>query len=195
MLFLLILSFYSEFEWHEVKRASVKVISEEIKESPMGGSRIEKRFIFLNSGIFRGGCRVVFSKGTGIERLPRGLKFMKRAIKAKKFDRYSALYEEGELKQEWERLEKQSANMLGVSSLSLEELKRFLPSEDSREATGNMELKLKDKRKPGKKYPSKTYYSFVEIKENRMIKLVPIVIRLCPIEEVIEEYMNSMEGG
>ena len=195
MLLLLILSFYSEFEWYEAEKTDVKGISEEIKESPMGGSRIEKRFIFLNSGIFRGGCKVLFSKGTEIEGLPRGLKLMKRAIKAKKFDRYSALYEEGELKQEWERLEKQSANMLGVSSLSLEELKRFLPSEDSREATGNMELKLKDKRKPGKKYPSKTYYSFVEIKENRMIKLVPIVIRLCPIEEVIEEYMNSMEGG
>lgn len=198
MLFLLILSFYSGFEWVQFEGIDAKGISEEIMESPVvkryGKQNLEKRFVRLNSGIFGGGCKVLFSKGTEIRGLPEGLKLMKRAIKMKKFDRYSALYERGELKKEWEKLEKESAEKLGISSLSFEELKKFLPGEDYKEGTENMEPATIGKI-AGIEYPAKTYYSFIEIEENRTVKLIPVVLKLCPIAEKIEEYVTSLNSN
>ncbi len=196
MLFLLVLSFYSEFEWVQLEGTNAGGISREIMESSMakgyGERNLEKRFIYLDSGIFGGGCKVLFSKGTAIEGLPRGLNFMKRAIKMKKFDRYCALYEKGELKQAWEDLEKESARKLGISSLSLEELRKFLPEEDYKDEEGEIEPGLIVEKMAGIKYPAKTYYSFIEIKEDRTVKIIPVVIKLCPLAEKIEEYMDNL---
>jgi len=196
MLFLLVLSFYSEFEWVQLEGTNARGISEEIMESSMakgyGERNLEKRFIYLASGIFSGGCKVLFSKGTAIEGLPRGLKLMKRAIKMKKFDRYSALYKKGELKQEWKKLERESAEKLRISSLSLEELRKILPEENYKEETGEMGTESMYAKMAGIKYPAKTYYSFIEIKENRTVKIIPVVIKLCPLAEKIEEYMNGL---
>jgi hypothetical protein len=198
MLFLLILSFYSEFEWYQLQGPGARGISEEIMKSPVvkkyGKNRIEKRFIYLTSGIFRGGSRVLFLKGSEIRGLPKGLELMKRAIKMKKFDRYSALYEEGELKKVWEELEEESARKLGISSLSLEKMRKILPREDYENEEGKIEPGLMLDKIGGIKYPSRTYYSFIEIEEDRTIKRIPVVLKLCPIEDKIEEYMSSMGG-
>jgi hypothetical protein len=191
MLFLLIFSFYSEFEWVEAKEPNIKAVAEKIMGSSMvesyGENNIERRLIYLTSGIFRGGSKVLFLKGSEIMGLPKGLRLMKRAIKMKKFDRYCAFYEKGELKQAWEDLEKESARKLGISSLSLEELKKILPNEDY-----NERLESTGERMPKIKYKVKTYYSFIEIKEGGTIKLIPVIIHLCPIAEKIEEYMNNL---
>jgi len=196
MLFLLVLSFYSEFEWVQLEGTNARGISREIIAATAaeryGKRNIEKRFIRLNSGIFSGGCKVLFSKGSEIEGLPRDLKLMRRAIKMKKFDRYSALYKEGELRQEWKKLEKESAEKLGISSLSFEELGKFLPEEDYKDEEGEIEPGLIVEKMAGIKYPAKTYYSFIEIKEDRTVKIIPVVIKLCPLAEKIEEYMNNL---
>jgi hypothetical protein len=198
MLFLLILSFYSEFEWYEVGSASGRGNFEEIMESPIvreyGKHKLEKRFIYLNSGIFRGGCKVLFSKGTEIEGLPRDLKLMKRAIKMKKFDRYSALYEEGELKQVWEELERESAGKLGISSLTMVEMRKIFPEEDFKNEEGEIEPGLILEKMRGIKYPLRTYYSFIEVEENRTTKRIPVVLILCPMAEKIEEYIRGLNS-
>lgn len=198
MLFLLILSFYSEFEWYEVGSASGKGNFEEIMESPIvkeyGKHSIGKRFIYLDSGIFGGGCKVLFSKGTEIRRLPIGLRLMRRAIKMKKHDRYSALYEEGELKEVWERLERESASKLGISSLTVEELRKILPKEDYENEEGEFEPGLMLGKIRGIKYPLRTYYSLIEVEENRAIKRIPVVFILCPMAERIEEYMRGLNS-
>lgn len=200
MLFLLILSFHSGFEWIQFERTDAKEISEVIKESKVvkryGAENLEKRFVRLNSGIFEGGCKIILSKGTEIRRIPEDLKIYKRAIKMKKYDRYSALYEKGELKREWEKLEKESAEKLGVSSLSFEELERFLPERNCEECEeGRVNSGAMDEKMPNIEYPSKTYYSFIEIEEDRTIKCIPVVLTLCPLAQKIEEYMNSLRGG
>jgi hypothetical protein len=199
MLFLLILSFHSEFEWYQLEGTSTREISEEIMESPMvkkyGKHNIGKRFIYLDSGIFGGGCKVLFSKGTQIRGLPRDLRLMRRAIKMKKNDRYSALYEKGALKQEWERLEKESARNLGVSSLTLEEMRKILPEEDFKNEEGEFEPGLMLGKIERLKYPSRTYYSFVEIEEDKTVKIIPVMIKLCPIAEKIEEYITSLNSN
>jgi hypothetical protein len=197
MLFLLILSFHSGFDWVELEKAEVAEISRGVKESPMakryGKQNLEKWIIHLTSDIFRGGCMVILSKGTEIRRVPDNLKIVNSGIKMKKFDRYVALYEKGELKREWEKLEKESAEKLGISSLSFEELERFLPDENYEEGSGKTNTEF-DKM-ADIEFPVKTYYSFMEIEEKGMRKLIPVVLELCPIAEKIEEYINSSKGG
>jgi hypothetical protein len=200
MLFLLILSFHSGFDWVELEKTETGEISEVIKESKLvkryGEQNLEKWIIQLTSDIFGGGCKIILSKGTKIERVPEGLKIYKRAIKMKKFDRYSALYEEGELKREWKKLERESADELGNSSL-LEDLGKILS--DKRCNTCNeVEERINPKAMEeltGIEFPSKTYYSFIEIEEKGDVKLIPVVLELCPLADKIGEYMNSSEGG
>jgi len=198
MLFLLILSFYSEFDWYQLEETSVRGISEEIMESPVvrkyGKDRLRKKYIYLDSGIFGGGSRVLFSKGTEIEGLPKGLKLMRRAIKMKKFDRYSALYEEGELKHVWKELENESARKLGIPSLTMAEMRKIFPEGNFKNEEGKIEPGLMLDKIGGIKYPLRIYYSFMEIEENRTRKLIPVVMKLCPMDEKIEEYIRGLNS-
>jgi hypothetical protein len=200
MLFLLMLSFYnSEFEWYQLEGTGARGISEEVMESPMvkkyGKDRVANKFIYLDSGIFGGGCKVLFSKGTEIRGLPEGLRLMKRAIKMKKHDRYSALYKEGKLKETWKELEKESARKLGISSLTLEEMRKIFPEEDFKNEEGEFEPGLMLEKIGRLKCPSRTYYSFVEIEEDKTVKIIPVMIKLCPIAEKIEEYITSLNSN
>jgi hypothetical protein len=200
MLFLLILSFHSGFEWVEVEKTNPAEIFEVIKESPVakryGELNLEKWIIHLTSDIFGGGCKIILSKGTEIRSVPEGLKIYKRAIKMKKFDRYSALYEKGELKREWEKLERESTDKLRNSSL-LEDLSKIL-SEERCNTCNKEEERINPKAMEelaGIEFPSKTYYSFIEIEEEGNVKLIPVVLELCPLADKIGEYMNNSEGG
>ncbi len=197
MLFLLILSFYSEFEWVELEKTEVAEIFEVIKKSPVVENyekqNLGKWYIHLTSNIFGGGCMMVLSKGTQIRMVPDNLKIVNSGIKMKKFDRYVALYERGKLKREWEKLERESAKKLGISSLSFEELERFLPDENYKE--GIEEMNTEFEKMADIEFPKKTYYSFMEIEEKGTRKLIPVVMELCPIAEKIEKYVNSSKGG
>ncbi|MEJ2355620.1 MAG: hypothetical protein P8Y62_06950 [candidate division WOR-3 bacterium] len=198
MLFLLMLSFYSEFDWYQLEMTGRGGIYEGIMESSVvkeyGTNRIEKKFIYLTSGIFGGGSRVLFSKGSEIRGLPKGLKLMKRAIRMKKFDRYSALYEEGELKHVWKELEKESARKLGIPSLTLQEMRKICPEDDFKNEKGEIEPSLILEKIKGVKYPLRIYYSFMDIEENRTRKLIPVVMKLCPMDEKIEEYIRGLNS-
>jgi hypothetical protein len=195
MLFLLILSFHSGFDWVELEKTEALEISEVIKESKLvkryGEQSLEKWIIHLTSDVFGGGCMVVLSKGTQVIRVPDNLKIVNSGIKMKKFDRYVALYEEGDLKREWKKLEKESAEKLGISSLSSEELERFLPGEDYKE--GTVEMNTEFDKIADIEFPERTYYSFMEIEKNGTRKLIPVVMEFCPIGEKIGEYMENLD--
>jgi hypothetical protein len=186
------------FDWQAIEKQGIQEIYEEIQNSSVvgryGKQNLERWYIYLTSDVFGGGCMIVLSKGTQIRRIPDNLKIVNSGIKMKKFDRYVALYNKrGELKREWKKLERESAKKLGISSLSFEELKRFLPDENYKEGTGAMNAGFE--KIESIEFPAKTYYSFMEIEENRTRKLIPVVMELCPIAEKIEEYVNRSKGG
>ena len=198
LLLLFSIAIGGRFDWQEIEKQGIQGIYEDIQNSSVvqsyGKRNLEKRFIYLNSGIFRGGCKVLFSKGTEIEGLPRDLELMKRAIKMKKFDRYSALYREGELKHVWEELESESARKLGISSLTMVEMRKIFPEEDFKNEKGEIEPSLILEKIKGVKYPLRIYYSFMDIEENRTRKLIPVVMKLCPMDEKIEEYIRGLNS-
>ncbi len=194
-MFILLLTFLGTYEWFPVEGGDV---SRQVLESPVvkeyGTNRIEKKFIYLTSGIFGGGSKVLFSKGSEIRGLPKGLKLMKRAIRMKKFDRYSALYKEGELKVVWKELEKESARKLGIPSLTLQEMRKIFPEDDFKNEKEEFKPGLILEKIRGVKYPLRIYYSFMEIEENRTRKLIPVVMKLCPLDEKIEEYIRGLNS-
>jgi hypothetical protein len=198
MMLLLFLISFGSFEWQEIEKQGIQGIYEDIQNSSVvqsyGKRNLEKKFIYLDSGIFRGGCKVLFSKGTEIEGLPSGLELMKRAIKMKKFDRYSALYKKGELKGVWEELENESARKLGIPSLTLQEIRKIFPKENFKNEKGEIEPALIFEKIKRVKYPVRIYYSFMEIEENRTRKLIPVVMKLCPMDEKIEEYIRGLSS-
>jgi len=201
MLFLLMLSFYSEFEWVEGRKMSPAEISEFVKESEVvkryEERNLEKWIIPLTSDIFKGGCKIVLSKGTQIRKVPEGLKIVDSGIKMKKFDRYVAIYEERGLKQEWRKLEREAAEILRNSSV-FEDLSKILPEENCNDCNNRKEVRISTiavEKLAEMEFPSKTYYSFIEIEEDRTVKLIPVVLEFCPLEEKINEYMKRSGGG
>ncbi len=185
------------FDWQAIEKRGIEEIYEEIQTSSVVGNygkqNLEKWYIRLTSDVFGGGCMILLSKGTQIRRVPDNLKIVNSGIKMKKFDRYVALYERGKLKKEWEKLEKESAKKLGISSLSFEELERFLPDENYKEGTGAMNTGFE--KMANIEFPAKTYYSFMEVEERGTKKLIPVVMELCPIAEKIKEYVDGSKGG
>ncbi len=185
------------FDWQAIEKQGTEEMYEEIQNLSVvgryGKQSLEKWYIRLTSDVFGGGCMILLSKGTQIRRVPDNLKIVNSGIKMKKFDRYVALYEKGKLKKEWEKLEKKSAEKLGISSLSFEELERFLPDENYKEGTGARNTGFE--KIANIEFPRKTYYSFMEIEERGTRKHIPVVMELCPIAEKIGEYMESLDRG
>jgi len=197
LLLLFSIAIGGRFDWQAIEKRGIEEMYEEIQNSSVvesyGKRNLERWYIHLTSDVFEGGCMIVLSKGTRIGKVPDNLKIVNSGIKMKKFDRYVALYKRGELKREWEKLERESAKKLGISSLSFEELEKFLPDENYKEGTGAMNAGFE--KIESIEFPAKTYYSFMEIEENRTRKLIPVVMELCPIAEKIKEYVNRSKGG
>ena len=126
----------------------------------------------------------------------------------KKYDRYGAFYKEGRLKEEWQELESESAYELGVSSLeaiSPERLNEYFPDLVSpsreemekvkKEGSENVEMRPEEEKEREISYPEKNYFSFLLIEENGRERLIPVILRLSPIEELMEEFVTEKEEG
>ncbi|MCK4225597.1 hypothetical protein KAX29_01760 [candidate division WOR-3 bacterium] len=215
---LLFLSFWGSFAWHPISEIDIgKNTYETILNShegrsvimQYGGERnLVKGSISLGASIFKGGEMVLLPKGCQIRRVPENLLLMKRAIKMKKYDRYGASYKEGRLKEEWQELETESAYELGVSSLeaiSPERLNEYFPDLVSpsreemekvkKEGSENVEMRPEEEKEREISYPEKNYFSFLLIEENGRERLIPVILRLSPIEELMEEFVTEKEEG
>lgn len=215
---LLFLSLWGSFAWHPISEIDIgKNTYETILNShegrsvimQYGGERnLVKGSIRLGADIFKGGEMVLLPKGCQIRRAPENLLLMKRAIELKKYDRYGAFYKEGRLKEEWQELESESAYELGVSSLeaiSPERLNEYFPDLVSpsreemekvkKESSESVEMRPEEEREREIRYPEKSYFSFLLIEENGRERLIPVLLRLSPIEELIEKSVTEKEEG
>ena len=173
-----------------------------------GEENLVKSSIPLGADIFRGGEMVLLPKGVKIRQTPRNLKFMKRAILLEKYDRYSAIYKEGAFIREWQELKSETESKMGVSSLdgiSRERLREFFPERIhppenemdriEKEGLEREEAILKEEMKEEIEYPTKSYFSFLLTEENGRQKLRIVIIRLSPIDELIEKFNEDEEQG
>jgi hypothetical protein len=207
----LIISILSSFPWYPISMGGINNVYEFILNSDEGSLIISryggeeylmKKIIRLNGDIFSSGVKILLLKEYKIEGVPENLQAIKRPIKMKKYNRFSAIYKEGELKEEWNELVSKSEDELEISSLtdlSLEDFEKLLPEKIS---TPEKEIKPKNdiedswelKTEGIKTYPRKHYFSFILIEENFVEKLVPVILNLSPIDEVIQKLENTEEG-
>lgn len=212
---LLFISLLGGFAWYPISGGAnsyeMVLNSEEGRSIIMqygGKENLVKSSIPLGAGIFKGGEMVLLPKGLKIKGTPRNLKFMKRAISIEKYDRYSAIYKEGELEAEWEELKSETKSKLGISSLensSREELREFFPERIhptkeemermEKEGLEREEARLEEERKEEIEYPAKSYFSFLLIEENGRERLIPVILHLSPIDELIEKFTEDEEQG
>jgi len=212
---LLFISFWSGFAWYPIYGGAnvyETVLNSEdglsIINQYGGEENLVKSSIPLGAGIFKGGEMVLLPKGVKIRQTPRSLKFMKRAIEMEKFDRYSAIYKEGDLIREWQDLMSETEGKLGVSSLdriSRERLREFFPvrihppeEEMERMNSGELEreeTRLEEERKEEIEYPEKSYFSFLLTEEDGRQRLRIVIMRLSPIDELIEKFNRDKEQG
>ncbi len=204
---LLLLSFWGGFDWYPLEVAGDISVYKTILDSQEGSSIIKRYggeenlmrgLITLDSGIFEGGVKVLLPKGCKIKRTPEYLRLIKRAIELEYYDRYSALYKEGELEKEWREVKEKAANELGTPSLetiSYTRLKEFFPERIiPTEETGIEEPETESAFI--KAIPAKHFFSFLLIEENGREKLIPVILHLSPIEEAIEKFIKmEYEGG
>ncbi|MCK4528044.1 hypothetical protein KAW18_11800 [candidate division WOR-3 bacterium] len=203
---LLLLSFWGGFDWYPLEVAGDISVYKTILDSQEGSSIIRryggeknllKGLIHLNSDIFKGGRKVLLPKKYKIKRTPGYLQLIKRDIEIKNYNRYAALYKEGELKEEWRQLKAESTNKLGISSLEaisytrLKELfpERIIPTEETGiEEPENESAFIEE-------IPAKHFFSFLLIEENGREKLIPVILHLSPIEEAIEMFRRMEDEG
>jgi len=205
---LLFLSFLIGFAWYPLEDVRDMSAYEMVLNSEEGHSiimqyggkeNLVKSSIPLGAGVFKGGEMVLLIKGLKIKRTPENLKLMKRAISMERYNRYSALYEEGELKAEWEELKRETESKLGISSLEeipREELREFFPERilPTEEGFEREQGTLEKEGKEEIEYPAKSYFSFLLTEENGMERLRIVILHLSPIDELIEK-ITEEEGG
>lgn len=211
---LLLLSFWGGFDWYPLEVAGEISVYKTILDSQEGSSIIRqyggeknllKGLIHLNSDIFKGGRKVLLPKEYKIKRTPGYLQLIKRDIEIKNYNRYAALYKEGELKEEWRELKAESTNKLGISSLetiSYTRLKELFPeriSPTKREKGKMREEEIEEPENESafiEEIPAKHFFSFLLIEENGREKLIPVILHLSPIKEAIEMFRRmEHEGG
>lgn len=212
---LLFISFWSGFAWYPIygdANVYETVLNSEeglsIINQYGGEGNLVKSSIPIDADIFRGGEMVLLPKGVRIRQTPINLKFMKRAIEMEKYDRYSAIYKEGAFIREWQELESEIESKLGISSLdeiSRERLReifpeRIHPPEEETErmssgVLGSEEAGLVEEGKEEIDYPTKSYFSFLLTEEDSRQKIRIVVIRLSPIDELIEKFNQDKEQG
>jgi len=201
-MFILLLTFLGTYDWYPVRGGEV---SKEILESSIvkrfGEENFRKSFIKLDAEIFEGGCMVLVPKGYRVREVPRGLKMMVNYIEMEKYDRYSAVYEYGELEMGWNDLKRELRDNVGgfrFGTPSLEWLRnRLIPRGVSgSEGSSNRPQSEEDK---DIEYPRKIYYSFLLIEKNRKELIIPVLLVLSPVGEIYKELRKEMkeveEGG
>lgn len=192
MVLLLLFSFLNvaTFEWEEVKYYDAKEITKQVKESPVvksyGKGILKKNLIHFNDKIFESGNKLVIPEGAHILRLPAGLEVSKTNVDVVKHDRYAVTYEEGKLKDEWMRLKRESAKVMGVSSLDNvtgRQLERIMSRINDKSQIVKQSKRVK---RIAKKYPEKIYISFILIEINGQDKLLPVVLSISPIQTLLD---------
>lgn len=200
-MFILLLTFLGTYEWYPVEGENVtKEVLESSIVQQVGKNMLRKSFIKLDADIFEGGCMALLPKGYKIIEVPEGLKFMISYIEMESYDRYSAVYESGDLNKEWSNLKKEFADKIGVRYIrtpSLEVLRKRLFKEKV-DRSGIMESAIEMEDNDKIEYPKKVYYSFILIQKRNDRKLIPVFLTLSPISEIykqIRREMNDGEGG
>lgn len=210
----LVLIFISNFSWYPISEDFIyENLNELILNSgelsaifrQYGGEEyIIKGFIHLHGNIFKGGEMVLLPKEYKIIRTPESLKLQKRNIDMKKYNRFTALYREGEFISEWNELARESEDKLDISSiesLSLDELsmlfpQKILPPKEEIIETIELhteEVEISEEEKYSEiKYPRKNYLSFILVDDGLVERLFPVILHLCPVDEKIEE-LQSMD--
>ncbi|TET98846.1 MAG: hypothetical protein E3J23_06130 [Candidatus Stahlbacteria bacterium] len=211
----LLLYIISSFPWYPISESEIYgnlkemiLNSKEISSIVMrygGEEYLVNGLIHLDGDVFKGGEMVLLTKDYKIARTPENLQLLNRNIEMEKYNRYTALYREGRLKDEWMELERESEFKLGISSLEnlpIDKLRELFPErirspEEEMEERGFELLDIeeegtKEREIEGEtKYPRKHYISFILVEENWREKLFPVILHLSPIDEKIEE-MRSM---
>ena len=192
LLLLISITIAGKFNWQPVDKAEAKEITKEIMSSSVvksyGKKKLQKRLTRIGGDVFKGGYKVLIPKGAEVVIIPEGLELKKTEIKMSKYDRYTALYEEGKLKKEWEILERESAKKMGLSSLedaTAEDI-RNIRSRRSQDRENVEEEVIEEEIIV---YPQKNYFSFILIRTGGREKLLPVVLSISPIWELL----NSME--
>jgi hypothetical protein len=168
-----------------------------------GGEKyVLKGLIPLNGDIFEGGAKVLLPGEYKITRAPENLKFFKR-LKTKKYNRYSAVYKEGELIKIWNELKATSAMELGTSSLdkiTKDRLRELIPELNQSNRVEIDEVKDEKLEKQKEKeniniYPKRYYFSFILVQENGYDKLIPVLLSLKPVDDLINNLLVEEEEG
>ena len=212
----LVFIFISNFPWYPISEDYIYGnLNELIQNSgeisaivqQYGGEEyLIKGFIHLYGNIFKGGEMVLLPKGYKVTKVPENLKLIKRNIDMKKYNRFTALYKEGELIGEWNELARESEDKLGISSiesLSMDELsilfpRKILPQKEEIERIGTIELHTEEvefseeEEDDEIKYPRKNYLSFILVDDGWVERLFPVILHLYPVDERIKE-LQSMD--
>lgn len=200
-MFILLLTFLGTYEWYPVEGGNVtKEVLESSIVQQLGKNMLRKSFIKLDADIFEGGCTALLPKGYKIIEVPKGLKLMINHIEIENYDRYSAVYESGDLNKEWSNLKKEFADKIGVRYIrtpSLEALRKRLFKKG---IDGSLRMSSADERGDNDEieYTKKAYYSFLLIQKRNDRKLIPIFLTLSPVSEIckqIRREMSEVEGG
>lgn len=217
---LLFICFLSGFEWYPlVDNTTGKNLYEAILETDCGHEIIgryggkevlDNRLILIDGGVFEGGAKVLLPKKYKLKKFPDDLKLLKRYINLEKYNRYSAVYKEGELKEVWEKLYKETSEKFRLSSiqeLPPEKLRTLNPKLNLARRQGDVEKEKQSRAKnnlsprlSGREsvsFPSKTFFSFLLIEgvADGSEKLVPVVLELSPIESIVKEILKDKSEG
>jgi hypothetical protein len=168
-----------------------------------GEENILKSFIILDGSVFRGGGTVVLPQRYSIKKVPEDLKLLRRSINIDNFKRYSALCEEGEMKDKWEELIEKAEDILSISSLrnvSSGKLGELFPDRIyNKEDKDNKEI-IEENIDEESEYletedkfiiPTKHYFSFISVEEDWHEKLIPVILHLSPLDERIFEIQKK----
>lgn len=182
------------FEWEEVKYYDTKAITRQIKESfavkNYGKGVLKKSLIYFDDGIFQSGDKLVIPEGAEILRLPSGLKISSTNVDIIKHDRYAVEYKEGTLRDEWEKLKRESAKKLGLSSFENLTVEQIMQIKSRVNSENQVVRKSKRVNRIVNQYPEKFYISFILIEVNGQRKLLPVVLSISPIQTLL----GSAEG-
>ncbi len=200
-MFILILTFLGTYEWYPVESGNVsKEVSESSVVKSFGKNRLRKSFVKLDSDIFTGGCMVLLPKGYTVLEVPEGLKLMENYIEIENLDRYSAVYESGELEKKWNKLKRELTKSIGGISFrtpSLEVLrKRLLPGSVSHPDKATDVSQTEEDQDI--EYPREVYYSFLLIEKHGKQVIIPVLLVLSPVDEIykqIRKEMSEAKGG
>lgn len=192
MFFLLLFSFVmgSSFEWQEVEYFDAKSITRQIKNSSIvasyGEENLKKKLTYFDDDVFECGNKLILPEGARIIRMPDGFEVSKTDIKIIKHERYAVTYKEGWLKDEWQRLVRESASKMGVSSLDNLTVEQVMQIK-SRISSGNHGVrKSKRVNRVVRNYPERIYISFILIEIDGQDKLLPVVLAISPIQDLLD---------